>query len=44
MLLETRGGFDYRGADCMGWSWEAGFRDARIEMLVAGHAMVVGTK
>jgi hypothetical protein len=44
MLLETRGGFDYTGADCIGWMREAGFREPRIETLATGHAMVVGTK
>ncbi len=44
MLLETRGGFDYTRADCIGWMREAGFRDARVEPLAVGHAMVVGTK
>ena len=27
MLIETPGGFDYRGADCMGWMKEAGFKE-----------------
>ena len=44
MLIETRGGFDYTGADCMGWMREAGFRDARVEPLTGTHSMVVGTK
>ena len=26
MLIETPGGFDYTGADCIGWMKEAGFR------------------
>jgi hypothetical protein len=34
MLIETPGGFDYTGADCIGWLKEAGFRDARVEHLV----------
>ena len=25
MLIETPGGFDYTGADCIGWMKEAGF-------------------
>ncbi len=30
MLIETRGGFEYTGADCQRWMREAGFfRDAR---------------
>ena len=28
MLIETRGGFDYTGADCRGWMPEAGFRES----------------
>jgi hypothetical protein len=27
MLIETRGGFDFTGADCMGWMRDAGFSD-----------------
>ncbi len=44
MLLETRGGFDYTGADCIGWMREAGFRDVRVAPLTETHSMVVGTK
>lgn len=44
MLLETNGGFDYTGADCIGWMREVGFRETRVEPLAAGHAMVVGMK
>jgi hypothetical protein len=44
MLIMIRGGFDYTGADCMGWMRESGFRDARVEPLVAGLSMVVGHK
>jgi hypothetical protein len=44
MLIETRGGFDYTGADCIGWMREAGFRDAHVEALTETHSMVVGTK
>ena len=44
MLIETRGGFGYTGADCTGWMREAGFREARVEPLAATHSMVVGTK
>ena len=29
MLIETRGGFDYTGADCAAWMREAGFKTAR---------------
>ena len=44
MLIETPGGFDYTGADCIGWMQEAGFRDCRIEHLVGPDSMVVGFK
>lgn len=44
MLIETRGGFDYTGADCMGWMKEVGFREARVEPLVGPDSMVVGIK
>lgn len=44
MLIETPGGFDYSGADCIGWMTEAGFRDCRVEHLVGPDSMVVGIK
>jgi len=44
MLIETRGGFDYTGADCVGWMKEAGFREARIEHLVGPDSMAVAIK
>lgn len=44
MLIETPGGFDYTGADCIGWMHEAGFRDCRVEHLVGPDSMVVGIK
>ena len=44
MLIETPGGFDYTGADCVGWMREAGFRDAGVQPLTSQHSMVVGTK
>jgi hypothetical protein len=44
MLIETRGGFDYTGADCIGWMKEAGFRETRVEHLVGPDSMVVGVK
>lgn len=44
MLIETAEGFDYTGADCMGWMKEAGFREARAEHLVGPDSMVVGVK
>jgi 2-polyprenyl-3-methyl-5-hydroxy-6-metoxy-1,4-benzoquinol methylase len=42
MLVETPGGFDYTGADCMGWMREAGFRQTRVEPLIGPDSMVVG--
>ncbi|MBI4902252.1 MAG: methyltransferase [Acidobacteria bacterium] len=44
MLIETNGGFDYTGADCMGWMKEAGFRETRVEHLLGPDSMVVGIK
>ena len=44
MLLETPGGFDYTGADCMGWMQEAGFHSTRVEPLVGPDSMVVGIR
>ena len=38
------GGFDYTGADCIGWMKEAGFREARVEHLVGPESMVIATK
>lgn len=44
MLIETRGGFDYSAADCMGWLAEAGFRALRREKLTGAESMVVGIR
>ena len=44
MLIETPGGFDYTGADCIGWIREAGFREARVEHLIGPDSMVIGIK
>jgi hypothetical protein len=44
MLIETPGGFDYTGADCMEWMKEAGFSNTRFEHLVGPDSMVVGIK
>jgi len=44
MLIETSGGFDYTGADCMVWMAEAGFRETRVQHLVGPDSMVVGIK
>jgi hypothetical protein len=44
MLIETSAGFDYTGADCMGWMRDVGFRETRVEHLAGPHSMVVGIK
>jgi len=44
MLVMTSGGFDFTGADCMGWMRAAGFQNMRIEPLSDDHSMVVGYK
>jgi precorrin-6B methylase 2 len=44
MLIETRGGFDYTGADCCAWFKAAGFKSARVEHLVGPDSMVIGVK
>lgn len=44
MLIETAGGFDYTGADCVGWMREAGFREARVERLSGPYSMAIATK
>lgn len=44
MLIETPGGFDYTGADCIGWMQEAGFTNCHVEHLVGPDSMVIGIK
>jgi O-methyltransferase domain/Dimerisation domain len=44
MLIETPGGFDYTGAECMAWMRDAGFRETRVEHLVGPDSMVIGIK
>lgn len=44
MLIETRGGFDYTGADCAAWMREAGFRQTRVEHLNGPDSMVIGVR
>lgn len=44
MLIETPGGFDYTGADCLGWLRGAGFAEARVEALGGAYSMAVGIK
>jgi O-methyltransferase domain len=44
MLVETPGGFDYTGADCVGWMKEAGFSQTRVEPLVGPDSMAIGIR
>jgi hypothetical protein len=44
MLIETREGFDFTGADCTGWLKEAGFTETRVEPLVGPDSMAIGIK
>jgi len=44
MLVETSGGFDYSGADCIEWMREAGFKSTRVEHLAGADSMVVAIK
>ena len=44
MLIMTEGGFNYTGADLIGWMQEAGFHDMRVEPLTRELSMVLGMK
>ena len=44
MLIETPGGYDYTGAECIRWMKDAGFSEARVEHLVGPDSMVIGIK
>ena len=44
MLIETREGFDYTAADCIGWMKQAGFAETRVEPLAGPESMVIGIK
>jgi precorrin-6B methylase 2 len=44
MLIETREGFDYTGADCCGWMGDVGFRESYVQPLVGPDSMVVAIK
>jgi hypothetical protein len=44
MLVETPGGFDYTGAECIAWMKEAGFKEVHVEHLVGPDSMVVAIK
>lgn len=44
MLIETPGGFDFTGADCIAWMREAGFIQPCVIHLVGPDSMVIGMK
>jgi hypothetical protein len=44
MLIETKGGFDFTGADCRHWMHDAGFKETRVEPLSGPDSMVIGLK
>jgi hypothetical protein len=44
MLIETKGGFDFTGADCCRWMREVGFRQTEVRHLVGPDSMVIGIK
>jgi hypothetical protein len=44
MLVMTPGGFDFTGADCIGWMHDAGFRKMRIEALTTDQSMIIAYK
>lgn len=44
MLIETPGGFDFTGADCIGWMREAGFASARVQHLAGPSSIVIALK
>jgi len=44
MLIETTGGSEYSGAECMNWMRQAGFYETRAEPLGDMHTAVIGFK
>jgi hypothetical protein len=44
MLLATRDGFGYTGAQCLSWMSDIGFRDRYVQPLVGPDSMIVGLK
>lgn len=44
MLIETPSGFDYTGAEAIGWAREAGFAEAEVQPLAGPHSMMVAKK
>ncbi|WP_036260460.1 methyltransferase [Methylocapsa aurea] len=44
MLVETPAGYDYTGAECIGWMRKAGFSKTQVQSLDGPNSMVVGVK
>jgi hypothetical protein len=44
MLIETPGGFDYTGTDCVGWMRDVGFGETKVVPLAGPHSAVIGRK
>jgi hypothetical protein len=44
MLIQTPGGFDYTGSDCIDWFHDAGFNAVSIASLYGAYSMVIGIK
>lgn len=44
MLIETPGGFDFTGADCIQWMKKAGFKRTTMEKLAGPDSMVIAIK
>jgi hypothetical protein len=44
MLLWTKGGFGYTGADCAGWLRSVGFAKTSVRELPGGNSMIIGDK
>ena len=44
MLIETKGGFDFTGADCRQWMKKVGFTRTKVEPLAGSDSMVIGFK
>lgn len=44
MLANTAGGRNFTGAECQAWLRQTGFRDTRVEPLVATHSIAIGVR
>jgi len=44
MLIETSGGSEYTGGDCIRWMQETGFHQARLESLGSVNSAIIGFK